>query len=189
MARTAIERAGIAVTLTNVGLVVAAEDADRALKVLEAIWPDEPAQNEPEIIEVWKCAECGSTDVVRIRRLPIFIIITTLLLVAGHVVGQIEPFALLIAIIAALFFFGPNRRCASCGELWRSWATSPAPPDVPVESPAVPCPRCGSPETYRLNRRRQKAWTLLVNFTLPPLLLLWPFLPRRKCEECGHEFR
>lgn len=191
MARTAIESEGIEVSLTTAGLVVAAADADRALQVLEGIWPDEPAPEEPKVFEVTRCAECGSSDVVRIRRLPAFIILTTLLLVVGHVVGQIELFGILIAIVAGIFFFGPNRRCASCGELWRSWKSpsSAPPPDVPVEAPVVACPRCRSPETFPIDRRNMKAWTLLVNFTLPPLLFLWPFLARRKCEECGHEFR
>ncbi|HEU4521870.1 MAG TPA: hypothetical protein VFT12_07700 [Thermoanaerobaculia bacterium] len=195
IARARLEAEGIAATLASgngYGIAVAADDVERALAILESIWPDESPAPERPAIDIERCPECGSGDLLRIRRLPFFIISTTLLLLAGHAVGQLDLFAILIAVIAGLLFFGPNRRCLSCNERWRSSVAPPPPPvrsEIAVEPPDVECPRCGSRETGPIDRRRMKAWTLLVNFVLPPLLLLWPFMPRRKCEECGHEWR
>ncbi|HUP44043.1 MAG TPA: hypothetical protein VM779_00880 [Thermoanaerobaculia bacterium] len=202
-ARAAIEEAGIESTLVRdqmigIGVVVAAKDADRAIDLLRDLWPDPGPwrEEEPPVVEVERCPECGSPDLIRIRRLPFFIVFSTVMVAIGYAVGQRDLFGLLVVIVAALLFLGPNRRCLTCGALWRSMGLGPRASglgvprsEVAVEPPDVPCPRCGSPETAPIDRRRQKALTLLVHFILPPLLLLWPFMPKRKCEECGHEFR
>ncbi|HUP50565.1 MAG TPA: hypothetical protein VNA04_17455 [Thermoanaerobaculia bacterium] len=174
--------------LAGVGLVVAPADVERALAVLEGLWPEQHAVEE--VAEPERCPECRSPGILRLRSLPFFVVFAAVMLTAGYLVGQRDLFTLLVVIVAGLLVLGPNRRCTSCGARWRSWSGEPRPPDTPpVEPPEVPCPRCGSTETGTIDRRPMKAWTLLVNFVLPPLLLIWPFLPRRRCEECGMEWR
>lgn len=166
-------------------IVVSAEDGERALSIVERVWPDEPAALTAGESE--RCPECGSDVLLRIRRLPFFIVFTTLMIVIGHAVGQINLFALVAAIVAFILAIGPNRRCIVCGAQWQG-RTPPA-ADVPVEPPEVLCPICGSDETGLIDRRRMKATTMLVNFIAPPLFFVWPFMARRKCDECGHEWR
>lgn len=170
------------------GVVTAEEDADRAVDLLGALWSDLPA--EKPVIEIERCPECGSSDMLRIRRLPFFIIFSTVMLVAGSAAGQIDLFALLVVIVGGVLVIGPNRRCLACGNRWRQWSGAPTPPpSAEAEPPDVACPRCGSTDTGPIDRRRMKALTMLVNFVLPPLLFVWPFLPQRKCDGCGHEWR
>ena len=201
VALSAVEAAGIRATLVNeptlgAGVVVAAEDVDRAVEVLRGLWPEGDSETDPAaeapVVEIEQCPDCGSTDLIRIRRLPFFILFSTVMLAIGYLAGQRDLFLLLIAVVAVMLFIGPNRACLRCGERWRSWTSPPPPqrlPEAATELPDVACPRCGAPETARIDRRRMKAMTLLVHFVLPPLLLLWPWMPIRKCEECGHEFR
>lgn len=196
IARAAIEEAGIDVAVAveqslGIGVSVSATDADRAVAILRDLWPEshetaaDDGQSEPE-----RCPECGSSVFLRIRRLPFFLGFTALMLTLGVATDQRDLFTLMIGIVAALLFVGPNRRCLDCGERWRGWKSAPPPPEEPpVEPPDVVCPRCGSLETGMIDRRRMKASTLLLNFILPPLLLVWPFMARRKCDECGHEWR
>jgi DNA-directed RNA polymerase subunit RPC12/RpoP len=192
-ALAALHNAGIEAMLVPqpgefLGVVAAEEDADRAVEVLDRLWPDVPA--EKPVIEIERCRECGSTDILKIRRLPFFIIFSVVMLTAGYAAGQIDLFALLIVIIGGVLVIGPNRRCLTCGERWRDWSSAPPPPPPSeVEPPDVACPRCGSTETGPIDRRRMKALTMLINFVLPPLLFVWPFLPKRKCDSCGHEWR
>ncbi len=192
-ALSALQNAGIEAMLVPqpgsfVGVVAAEEDADRAVEVLDALWPDVPA--EKPVIEIERCPECRSSDILRIRRLPFFIVFSTMMFGAGYAVGQLDLFSLLVVIIGVVLLLGPNRRCLSCGDRWRQWSSAPPRPLPPeIEPPDVNCPRCGSPDTGPIDRRRMKALTMLVNFVLPPLLFVWPFLPKRKCDACGHEWR
>jgi DNA-directed RNA polymerase subunit RPC12/RpoP len=166
-------------------VVVSAADADAAVEVLRDVWPDEVAID----IEVLpRCPECGSEDLVRVRRLRVFVIALVVLLPAGVLTGQRDLFLLLIGIIGALLVIAPNQRCLACGERSRGRGAPPgnAPP---VEPRDIACPRCGSMETGTIGRRREKALTLLVNFVVPPTLLVWPFLRRYRCSACGHEWR
>ena len=196
IARSAIEEGGIEVTLAReqslgIGVAVSATDADRALAILRDVWPEtEEAAGDDSWSEPERCPDCGSSDFLRIRRLPFFLFFTAIMLVLGIATDQRDLFTLMIGIVALLLFLGPNRRCLSCGERWRSWKSAPKPPEEPpVEPPDVACPRCGSLETGMIDRRRMKASTLLLNFIVPPLLLVWPFMAKRKCDECGHEWR
>ena len=194
-ALVALRSAGIEATAVPqpasfIGIVAREQDADRAIALLDEMWPDVTPPVESRTIEIERCPECGSDDILRIRRLPFFIIFSTVMIAAGYVAGQTDLFALLVAIIGGVLLIGPNRRCLVCGDRWRQWS-NPAPPPPPpeVELPDVPCPHCGSPDTGLIDRRRMKALTMLINFILPPLLFVWPFLPKRKCDSCGHEWR
>lgn len=192
-ALSALQNAGIEAMLVPqpgefLGVVTAEVDADRAVDLLGQLWPDAP--EERPLIEIERCRECRSGDILRIRRLPFFILFSTVMLAAGYAAGQIDLFSLLIVIVGGVLVIGPNRRCLTCGARWRDWSSAPpSPPRPEVEPPDVVCPRCGSAETGPIDRRRMKALTMLVNFVIPPLLFVWPFLPKRKCDSCGLEWR
>ena len=162
-------------------LIVDRADAAAALEVVRRLWPDEPRREH-----VVRCPACGSTSISRLRRLRIFLVVAVLLLILGEITSQRELFVLVIGIVAVLLLIAKPMRCRDCGERWRG---EPPPPDDPVEAPAVVCPRCGSEETGPISRRRERAWTLLVNYLLPPFVLVWPFQARRRCGSCGHEWR
>lgn len=145
-------------------------------------WRDDPADDpEPQ------CPECGERSFIYLPRLVMFVAATIVLVPAGILFDEPELFGLTLVIVAALLLLVPNVRCTECGERWHG--TRPRPADIPTEVPDVHCPQCNSPETQPISRRRMKAATLLVNFVVPPLLFVWPFLPRRRCEHCDHEWR
>ena len=103
MARSAIEAAGIETSLirdpTGIGIAVAAEHADDAVALLSEVWPEPHALPvDVAAVEVERCPECGSADLLRIRRLPFFIIFTTLMMTIGYAAGQTDLFALLVVI-------------------------------------------------------------------------------------------
>ena len=166
-------------------LSTAPADAERALAVLRALWPDEEARVEQALPE--RCLECGSPEVRHVRRVWPFLVAALLLLPAGALTGEPALFGLTLAIVGGILLVVPNRRCAACGERWQARRRF-VQEERAVETPGVPCPRCGSAETVAIARRREHAITLLVNLVLPPLVVLWPFLPKRRCEECGKEW-
>ena len=164
-------------------LLVDAGDADAAMAVLHRLWPDEPLPER----DTPRCPACGSPAIARLPRLTLFAVAVLVLFAIGELTGQRELALLVMAIAAVLLAFVPGRRCRVCGERWRG-SFSPL-PDLPVESDEVRCPNCGSEETEVIPRRREKALTLLVSYALPPLVLIWPFLPRLRCGVCLHEWR
>ena len=92
-ALSALQNAGIEAVLVPqpgsfIGVVAAEEDADRAVEVLDALWPEVPP--EKPVIEVERCPECRSTDILRIRRLPFFIVFSTLMFGAGYAAGEFD---------------------------------------------------------------------------------------------------
>lgn len=167
-------------------LSVPAGESERALGVLRALWP--PPPGDAEMIAAERCPGCGTPEVKRFPRLRIFVLAALLLVPAGAVTNQQALFGLTLAIVGALLLAVPNRRCPACGERWQAARTF-VQEERAVETPEVSCPRCGSAETESIDRRRLKAITLLVNFALPPLVVLWPFLPRRRCSDCSFEWR
>ncbi|HYC59371.1 MAG TPA: hypothetical protein VEK79_07380 [Thermoanaerobaculia bacterium] len=62
-----------------------------------------------------------------------------------------------------------------------------APPVNPRDTIDDRCPRCGSVEFYSIHYRRLKASSLLYPPLIVPVLLIWPFLPKRRCEQCGRK--
>lgn len=177
------DRPRLAADLIADGFDVAVEaaDADRAIALLHELWPDvRPERAAP------RCPACGSPGVRRLMRLRIFAAAAVVLLAAGIAIGERDLMLLLAAILGLLLMMTPPLRCQACGESWR--------PDImpaaeEVESDDAACPRCGSPDTGRIAHRREKALTLIVNLVVPPTFLVWPFLKRRRCAACGHEWR
>lgn len=193
-ARTALESEGIAAeagTDATLGdgwrcLSVAPAEAERALAVLRELWPAQEGRVEEAAPE--QCPSCGSGEVRRVGRFRLFLLAALILLPLGALTNETALFALTLAIVGALLLFVPNRRCPACAERWQAPRRF-VQEERAVETPDVPCPRCGSSETFSIDRRRLKGITLLVNLILPPLVVLWPFLPRRRCGECGGEWR
>jgi hypothetical protein len=67
-----------------------------------------------------QCAECGSSDVRRIRKLPAYGLF--LLITFGLGIALDQTFAaFLIALAGSIFFLiAPRWRCDSCGNRWSS---------------------------------------------------------------------
>lgn len=166
-------------------LVVAQEDADQAIVLVQRMFREEA---DPGARAFARCPACGSLEVTRLRRLLLFGVAAVVLLIGGAITGERELFMLMIAIVGGILLLSNENRCRACGERWRG-GDEPIAPEDAIELPDVPCPKCGSLETERLTRRREKATTLLVNMVVPPLLFVWPFLPKRKCGSCGHQWR
>lgn len=162
-------------------LLVEAGDAEAAMRVLHLLWPDEPIPPR----DAPRCPACGSPAIAKLPRVAIFAVAVLVLFVVGELTGQRELFLLVMLIAGALLVIAPGRRCRVCGERWRG---GPPAADLAIESEEVTCPNCGSDESETIPRRREKAMTLLVSFALPPLVLLWPFLPRLRCAVCLHEW-
>jgi DNA-directed RNA polymerase subunit RPC12/RpoP len=166
-------------------VVVDRDEAEDAIAVLRRHWPDviDVTPIEPPVV----CPACSSPAVARLPRVRLFFLAAIVLLIAGVITGQRELFLLLIGIIGGLLAITPPLVCDACGERWRG--RHRVLPENAIETTSIPCPRCGSLETETIDRRRNRALTLLVNWIIPPTLLVWPFLARRRCIDCGNEWR
>lgn len=175
-----------ATPMVGTGVLVAAADAEAARAMLETIWPPAPRARASDP-EIERCPACGAASSFAFPRLRVFVVAALVTIALGFVTDEMRLFMLTLGAIAAALLITPNRRCTSCGERWRG----KRPPQVVeegVEPPDVPCPRCGSTETFRIDRRRLRAVTLIVNLVVPPFFVFWPLLPKRRCERCDHEW-
>jgi predicted nucleic acid-binding Zn ribbon protein len=183
-----------------VKLVVAEEDLEAAAALLTefasaAVIDDhEPAPLvEPVAIppkaEV-RCPECGSAESIRIRRLLVFSLLALLMYGIGLVADQQElalAGILAAALIAAVL---PSRRCAICGTRWPDDEADDedeihAPPPDASDLVEVLCPRCSSPEFHRIDYRKLKVLPLMFSASAFVVPLIWPFLAKRECDNCG----
>jgi predicted RNA-binding Zn-ribbon protein involved in translation (DUF1610 family) len=162
-------------------VIVDDQNADRSIALLQRIWPDET----PLAAET-RCPACGSGDIWYVPRVRLLLLAAAVLFVTGIVTDERDLFLLMIAIVAILLLFTPAARCRSCGEHWRGRRAPPSSEEIFVD---VACPRCGSLATERIDRRREKATTLIVNMLVPPMWLFWPLKPRHRCGDCGHLWR
>jgi hypothetical protein len=165
-------------------VIVESVGAQAAIGVIQHLWPEEPRA----LPFVERCPACDASEISRLPRLRLFVLAAALLVVIGAIVGERDLFLLVIGIVAVLLLIAPGRLCRACGERWRGGGGPPA-AEGAVETPEAPCPRCGSEESETIPRRREKALTLLVAYALPPTVLVWPWLPRRRCTACQHEWR
>lgn len=172
--------------LVGVALMVTAGEAEDARRMIAALWP----VAEPKLIAAApddRCPGCGSSESSRLPRLHLFLAALVLATIAGFISGQMRLFMLTVAVVAVALLLTPDRRCVSCGERWRS--SREAPEENATEVPDIACPRCSSTDTHRIDNRRRNGLTLIVNLILPPLLLVWPFLPKWRCDDCENEWR
>ena len=181
----ALERLCADVFQDGVDVVVPRGDAERAIVIVQAIWRDEnPGRGK--VIE--QCPECGSTAIRHLPRLRILLIGIPLLVVGGALTGERDLFLLMAAIVGFFVLLTPSTRCVTCGHRWQRERLPPE-ETIEQEPPDVACPRCGSTDTERIDRRRERALTLIVNLAIPPWFLFWPARPRRRCLTCGHAWR
>jgi predicted RNA-binding Zn-ribbon protein involved in translation (DUF1610 family) len=177
----------------GIKVVVREEDYDDAADILDfpAEESSETAEPTPPIEatetiegdESPRCPACGLATITALPKMRVFVALAVLVAAVGIAVKQLDLAAVAVAAIALVVAATPRHRCTSCGEAF-SWeaprvAESPLPQDLVEEH----CPRCGSPEIHRINYRRFKSLTLFQPLFL--LAALWPFLPSRKCDNCG----
>jgi Zn finger protein HypA/HybF involved in hydrogenase expression len=167
-------------------IVVPASQEEPAVSLLQHFWVDGSVEEREPVYA--RCPHCGSLEVTRLLRLRIFAVAAVVLLLGGAITGEGNLFLLMIGIVGALLLLMDESRCRACGERWKG-GNDPVAPERAREVPDVLCPRCGSPDTLPIVRRREKAVTLLVNMVVPPLLFVWPFLPRHRCNACANEWR
>lgn len=213
IARSALDAAGIEVhiadenliaidwlasnALGGVKLLVRVEDRERAEAVIASPALEAPADAVPEemvvaptVDEDDRCPTCGSSDIRRFPRLGLFALASLALGAVGFVFAQPEMVIASIAAAAIILASTPSHRCASCGERFNGRPDRDAPAPAAAGPDAkdlieVHCPRCGSPDFYRIEYRRLKAIPLLIHSTIliaAPMLL---FLPKRQCQQCG----
>lgn len=97
-------------------VIVGSTDAVNAIALLQRIWNDESAI---DVVAVAPCPACGSTDILRIPRVRIFLIASLALICASLIFGQRDLFLVAIGVIGAALLLTPGRRCRRCGEVWR----------------------------------------------------------------------
>lgn len=174
----------------GIKVVVREEDYEAAADILdfpaeETQEPAEEVQPRPTRIPVPHCPSCGLTTVAVLPKLRVFVSLAVLLCGVGVAVERLDLAALTVAVVGIVAAVAPRHRCTSCGKTF-TWKREPpgiAPSPLPEDLIEEHCPRCGSPEIHRQNYRRFKAWTLFEPLTL--LAVLWPFLRKRKCDNCG----
>ena len=93
-------------------VIVSSNDAANAIALLHRMWPEDAI--DVQIVD--RCAACGSTDIMHIPRIRIFIVAAIALIATSLVVGQRDLFLLVIAVIGAVLLLTPGRRCRACGE-------------------------------------------------------------------------
>lgn len=174
--------------LGGIKVVVREEDYDAAADILDfpAEESHEPAE-EPKAgkrapIPARHCPACGLTTVIPLRKTQVFTALAVHAAAVGVVLDRLDVAIGAIVVLAIVFVATPSQRCRSCGKLfeWPRAGESPLPAEVEDNH----CPRCGSPEIYRIYYRRLK---VLSMFEMLGLIVLapWPFLPKRKCDACG----
>jgi hypothetical protein len=140
------------------------------------------------------CPECGSAAVTRIPRLRLFLFFAAVLGGAGIALHQSQLGLVAVLAVALVTAMTPSHRCTSCMERFnaRPPVTTAGPPPDASDMLEEHCPRCGSVEFHKPDFRLLQGITLLVGFTvnallLPVMLVLllaWPFMPRRHCDNC-----
>lgn len=181
-------------------LVVPAEHADEATGIIATNAEAAPEDAAPEVAEPAPdlatdddslCPECRSANVAFMPKLRIFGFFALAAIGLGAVTGQRDLAAALIAAVGLITLIVPRARCRDCGEQWTPAGPHAEEPDAPPpdgEDLLEPhCPRCFSTDIYRIAHRRLKGATMLVQLllVLPLPLVIWPLLPKQKCESCG----
>lgn len=213
LVRSALEAAGIdawlenantvgvqwlyATALGGVRLIVREEDAAAASEILaemhrfpQAAPPLAPFRVVPQtgpLADEIRCPSCASPDVAAFPRIRALVLLVAILLVAGVAVNQLELFALTAIIVGLIVLLAHSYRCRGCGERWSPRERRQVMLEE-QEPPDRPCPRCGSAETYKLEHRRFKAATMLMQMLAAAALLIWPFMAKRRCADCGTRF-
>ena len=107
-------------TAVRVKLRVRNIDAIRAGDVLESQCESLDEVDEPDEprIEPESCPACGSMDITRNSRLPLFAIIAVIALGVGVALDVSEAAFFGVLAAAVLLLISDRNRCAECGETW-----------------------------------------------------------------------
>jgi uncharacterized protein with PIN domain len=187
----------------RVRLFVAAADAERAREMIRCAAGEPASPDDDEEID-WtaageppppareqRCPACGG-EASRLPRLAIFGGIALFAAIVGFTTEYWETAGLLLAIGGLLLFFAQPWRCRSCGGSWSSEEEEASrderPLAVDIEEGASTrhvCPQCGSRNAQPIARFTGSPFALVVRL---PLLLIWPFLPKDRCGDCGTEW-
>lgn len=152
-ARSALDISGIETYLGDDAdaLAVMVHDGDVA-RARGVIGTSSPEKTQEEVLT---CRDCGSSDLLRIPRVRLFLLISAIFLGIAVAVGQTMFGAIGLIAIAAGVAVMPAYRCRNCGVASASVASRkgrPAP--LPGRSDLVeqPCPQCGA-VNVRIHRR------------------------------------
>ena len=209
-ARSALDAAGIDVVLADdeiVGLDWRYSNAVGGVKVLvrDEEWEESTAilstaavgvadddavdAAAEEVEEAIGCPACGSGEVSRIPRLRLFLFFAFVVCGVGFAIHQPDLAIAGVVVVALITAAAPSHRCPVCGE---RWIASPpiervpeAPPPNVSDTIERRCPRCGSPELYRIRHRRLIASSLLFTPTLLVVIPVLLILPKQACDTCG----
>lgn len=182
----------------GVKLMVRSTDLERAFEILftpvvEA-GPDDEVTEQSASVDVEEeetpaCPSCGNVEITRFPRLKIFAALSLIGYGVGAASGQTGMSLVFVMALGLILGFVPSHRCPNCGEKFNvrePLESEPeAPPPLASDLIEPTCPRCGSVEFYRIYNHPLKATPLLVSVTIPLILLLWLFFPKRQCDNCG----
>lgn len=104
---------GVKLRVRNIDAIRAGEVLESNCESLEEIEEPDEARPEPE-----SCPACGSTDIKRNVRLPLFAIITVIALSIGVALDVSEAAFFGVLAAAVLLLISDRNRCSECGETW-----------------------------------------------------------------------
>jgi ssDNA-binding Zn-finger/Zn-ribbon topoisomerase 1 len=189
----------------GVRLYVAQADLERAREILDI----EPPRRKPELRLVVdngefvarsvaaQCPECGAHARERMPRLAIFIAIALLGALIAVAIDHPRMFWLGAIFGLVAIYFLPDNRCKRCGSRWEDEPVpideSPLASDLRIAAENESCPKCGSDQIARIERKRLKGTGMLLAFIGSvlwlPMLIAVPFLAKHECRDCGRRFR
>ena len=194
----------------GVRLFVAPGEVERAREVLGIEEPSADETQRPALRLVvdnapvefaprgsQRCIACGAAKLRAIPKVPIFLAITILAIVIAATT-RYPDFAWIGLVVGGIIALGlPTMRCSHCGATWRRPPAeideSPSESDLQVAAEDERCPHCGSEELQPIVRKRMKGAGMLLAFAgfilWLPLVVLLPFLAKKKCLSCGKKSR
>jgi predicted nucleic acid-binding Zn ribbon protein/predicted RNA-binding Zn-ribbon protein involved in translation (DUF1610 family) len=153
------------------------------------------AESAPETVPaedaLGSCPACGNLEAARTPRLRLFVFISVVLGGVGVAVGQSELAIAAVLATALITAMVPSHRCTKCGERWSAGDRQSTGDDRTAPLPDVRdtieerCRWCGSANIFSVDHQRLKAITMLIPGAIIVVLLVWPFLPKRHCQDCG----
>jgi len=144
-----------------------------------------------------RCTGCGAAKMRALPKLPVFLAVTILAILIAATTGY-PDFAWIGLVAGGVIAFAlPTMRCSRCGATWRKPAVeideSPSESDLRVAAEDERCERCGSDELQPIVRKRMKGAGMLLAFVgfilWLPLIVILPFLAKKKCLSCGAKSR
>jgi hypothetical protein len=123
LAKAVLEDEGVKAFVADTNVQVAADDVDRAERILNRIAGLDVAEKttlsaQHAIRNPEQCPRCGSPDVRGTRRLLGFLVSAALLFAVGVAVDQLVMTFYLAMAVCIFFLVSSPFRCADCGHRW-----------------------------------------------------------------------